>query len=156
MLTLQAKGAAIWADEHHWTKTPPPNVISPIFFAIFTSLWFSTHDSVDCWSTARPSAARDSFKRVHDWCKAVWPPPPQQISRLRRWWLLMINTIYTDDWNDMLLIYIYLTWDNQTFGFWAKFAWAFPFFPWYITVFCLGRFCRARCPAPFWWCPTLF
>ena len=23
-------------------------------------------------------------------------------------------------------------------------------------VFCLGRFCRAWCPAPFWWCPAPF
>ena len=56
-------------------KNPPPNVISPIFFAIFISLWGSTHDSADCWSAHRSSAARDSFKRVHDWCKAGWRRP---------------------------------------------------------------------------------
>ena len=53
------------------------------FFAIYISLWGSTHDSADCWSTHRSSAARDSFKRVHDWCKAGWrrpgaPPPPNK------------------------------------------------------------------------------
>ena len=62
-------------------KDPPPNVISPIFFAIFISLWGSTHDSANCWSAHRSSAARDSFKRVHDLCKAWWrrpgAPPPQ-------------------------------------------------------------------------------
>ena len=47
-------------------KNPPPNFISPIFFVIFISLWGSTHDSVDCWSAHRSSAARDSFKREHD------------------------------------------------------------------------------------------
>ena len=46
---------------------------SPIFVAIFISPWL--------WSAHRSSAARDSFKRVHDWCKAGWrrpgaPPPP--------------------------------------------------------------------------------
>ena len=111
MLKLQAKGVTIWADEHHWTvhcvrssewstfhlhlseadniyKNPPPNVISSIFFAIFISLWGSTHDSSDCWSAHRSSAARDSFKRVHDWCKAAWrrpDGPPKQKSWLRRW-----------------------------------------------------------------------
>ena len=29
-------------------KNPPLNVISPIFFAIFISLWGSSHDSADC------------------------------------------------------------------------------------------------------------
>ena len=53
------------------------------FFAIFISLWGSTHDSADCWSAHRSSAARDSLKRVHDWCKAGWrrpgaPPPPNK------------------------------------------------------------------------------
>ena len=33
-------------------KNLPPNVISPIFFAIFISLWGSTHDSADCWTGA--------------------------------------------------------------------------------------------------------
>ena len=40
------------------------------FFAIFISLWGSTHDSVDCKSAHRSPAARDSFKHVHDWWKA--------------------------------------------------------------------------------------
>ena len=31
------------------------------FLAIFISLWGSTYDSVDCWSTHRFPAARDSF-----------------------------------------------------------------------------------------------
>ena len=44
-------------------------------FAIFISLWGSTHDSADCWSAHRSSAACDSFKRVHDWCKAGWRQP---------------------------------------------------------------------------------
>ncbi len=124
MLKLQAKGVAIWADEHHWTEQfivhvrssewstfhlhlcisyqciwgwqhlqkPSPNVISPIFFAIYISLWGSTHDSADCWSAYRSSAARDSFKCVHDWCKLGWvasagcPPHPalhQSCTRLK-------------------------------------------------------------------------
>ena len=33
-------------------KNLPPNAISPIFFAIFISLWGSTHDSADCWTGA--------------------------------------------------------------------------------------------------------
>ena len=36
------------------------------FSAIFISFWGSTHDSADRWSAHRSSAARDSFKRVHD------------------------------------------------------------------------------------------
>ena len=52
-------------------KKPPPNEISPIFFAIFISFWVSTHDSANCWSAHRPPAARDSFNHVQDWCKAV-------------------------------------------------------------------------------------
>ena len=53
-------------------KNPPLNVISPTCFAIFISLWDSTHDSADCWSAHRPPAARDSFKRVHERCEAGW------------------------------------------------------------------------------------
>ena len=120
MLKLQAKGVAIWADEHHRTvhcvrssewstfhlhlcisyqciwgyniyKNPPPNVISPIFFAIFISLWGSIQDSADCWSAHRSSAVRDSFKRVHDWCKAGWrrpgAPPPNKNPGYAGGWL---------------------------------------------------------------------
>ena len=63
-----------------FTKTLPQMSFHLYFFAIFISLWGSTHDSADCWSAHRSSAARDSFKRVHDWCKAGWrrpggPPP---------------------------------------------------------------------------------
>ena len=47
-----------------FTKKPPPNVISHIFFCNFLLLWGSTHDSVDCWSAHRSPAARDIFKRV--------------------------------------------------------------------------------------------
>ena len=45
------------------------------FFAIFISLWCSTHDSADCWSAHISSAARDSFKCVHDSCKSGWSRP---------------------------------------------------------------------------------
>ena len=45
-------------------KNHPPNVISPIFFAIFTSLWGSTHDSADCWSAYRPDAMLGGVGRV--------------------------------------------------------------------------------------------
>ena len=62
------------------------NVISPIFVCNFfhvISLYFlaiffdlgSTHDSTDCWSAHRSPAARESFKRVHDLCKAGWHRP---------------------------------------------------------------------------------
>ena len=47
-------------------KYPPPNVISPIFFAIFISLCGSTHDSADYWNAHRSPSVRDSLKRVHD------------------------------------------------------------------------------------------
>ena len=51
-------------------KNPPPNMpFHPYLFAIFISLWASTHDSADCWSAHRSPAVRDSFKRVHDRCK---------------------------------------------------------------------------------------
>ena len=52
------------ADNNY--KNPPPNVISPIFFVIFISLWGSTHDSAYCWSAHISPAARDSFKRELD------------------------------------------------------------------------------------------
>ena len=73
-----------------FTKTLPQMSFHLYFFAIFISLWGSTHDSANCWSAHRSSAARDSFKRVHDLCKAWWrrpgaPPPPKQKSWLRRW-----------------------------------------------------------------------
>ena len=111
--TIQAKGVAIWADEHHrtvhcicsseWTtfhlhlvisyqciwgwqhlQKPSPKCNVTYFFAIFP-LWGSTHNSADCWSAHRSPAARDSFKRRHDWCKAGWcrpgapPPTPTKI-----------------------------------------------------------------------------
>ena len=62
-----------------FTKTVPK-----LCFAICISLWGSTHDSDDCWSAHRSPAARDSFKRVHDRCKAGWrhsgaPAPPKKI-----------------------------------------------------------------------------
>ena len=73
------------------TKTLPQMSFYLYFIAIFISLWGSTHDSADCWSAHRSSAARDIFKRVHDWCKAGWRrpgAPPQQKCWLRRWvWL---------------------------------------------------------------------
>ena len=40
-------------------------------------LWGSTHESADCWSAYnahRPSAASDSFKRVHHWCMVALKP----------------------------------------------------------------------------------
>ena len=50
------------------------------------SFHLSTHNSADCWNAHRSPAARDCFKRVHDWCKAGWrrpgahpPPPPTKI-----------------------------------------------------------------------------
>ena len=49
------------ADNNY--KNPPPNVISPKFFAIFVLLWGSTYDSV--LTAHRSPAARDSFKLVH-------------------------------------------------------------------------------------------
>ena len=58
-----------------FTKTLPQMSFHLYFFAIFISLWGSTHDSADCWSAHRSSAARGSFKRVHDWCKAGWRRP---------------------------------------------------------------------------------
>ena len=77
-----------------FTKTLPQMSFHLYFFAIFISLWGSTHDSADCWSAHRSSAARDSFKRVHDWCKAGWrrpgAPPPKQKSWLR-WCALCIS-----------------------------------------------------------------
>ena len=48
-------------------QKPAPDVIW-YCFAMFISLWGSTHDSVDCWSAHSspiPAADRDSFKRVH-------------------------------------------------------------------------------------------
>ena len=56
-------------------QKPSPKCHFTYIFAIFISLWGSTHDSADCWSAHRYSAARDSFKRVHG---------PQQKSWLRR------------------------------------------------------------------------
>ena len=45
-----------------FTKTLPQMSFHLSFFAIFISLWGSTHDSVDYWSAHRSPAARDSFK----------------------------------------------------------------------------------------------
>ena len=40
-------------------KNPSSNVISPIFYCYFNSLWGSTNDSADCWSAHRsPSCPR--------------------------------------------------------------------------------------------------
>ena len=106
-MKLQAKDATVWADERHWTvhcvrssewstfhlhlcisyqciwgwqhlPKPSPKCNFPKQNSIFFSLWGSTYDSADCWSAHRPPSARDSFKRVHDWCKAGWrrPGPP--------------------------------------------------------------------------------
>ena len=120
MLKLQAKGVAIWADEHHWTvhcvrssewstfhlhlcisyqciwgwqhlQKPSPKchftyIFCYFYFALGLHPWLCW--LLD-WSAHRSSAARDSFKRVHDWCKAGWRrpggPPPKQKSWLRRW-----------------------------------------------------------------------
>ena len=66
-------------------KNPPPNVISSIIilFAIFISLWGSTHDSADCWSAHRSPAVRDNFKRarlMHGWVESAgWPLPQTKI-----------------------------------------------------------------------------
>ena len=59
-----------------FTKTLPK-----CHFNYFFPLRGSTHNSADCWSADRSPASRgDSFKRVHDWCKAGWrrpgAPPP--------------------------------------------------------------------------------
>ena len=70
-----------------FTKTLPKMSFS-LKKNLFFPLWGSTYDSADCWSAHRSPSARDSFKRVHDWCKAGWrrpgAPPPKQISWLRR------------------------------------------------------------------------
>ena len=104
MFKLQAKGVAIWADEHHWTvhcvrssewstfnlhlcisyqciwgwqhlQKPSPKCHFTYIFCHFYFALGLPHDSADCWSAHRSSAARDSFKRVHDWCKAGWRRP---------------------------------------------------------------------------------
>ena len=36
----------------------------------------------DCWSAHRSPAACDSFKRVHDWCKAVWRRPGAPLTKI--------------------------------------------------------------------------
>ena len=76
------------ADNIYKKKLPKCN-FTYIFFAIFISLWGSTHDSVDCWSAHRSPAACNSSKRVHDWCKDGWrrpgAHPHKQKSWLRRW-----------------------------------------------------------------------
>ena len=64
-----------------FTKTLPQMSFHLKKKFLFISLWGSTHDSADCWSAHRSSAACDSFKCVHDWCEAGWrrpgAPPPQ-------------------------------------------------------------------------------
>ena len=43
------------------------------FTYIFLQFVFALgSDSTDCWSAHRSPAARESFKCVHDWCKAGW------------------------------------------------------------------------------------
>ena len=79
MLKLQAKGVAIWGWQHLQKPSPKCHFI----YICLLFLFRSTHGSGDCWSARRSSAARDSFKRVHDWCKAGWrrpgaPPPPNK------------------------------------------------------------------------------
>ena len=87
---------AIWADEHHWTvhcvsssealfthvyKYPPQMSfhLLLLFCYFYFALGLHVHVSADCWSAHRSPAARDSFKHVHDWCKAGWrrPSAPQ-------------------------------------------------------------------------------
>ena len=48
-----------------------------------------------CWSAHRTPSAHNSFKRVHDWCKAVWrrPGPPPQTKILAT----PVMTINDDD-----------------------------------------------------------
>ena len=76
-------------------KISPPNIISPIFVAIFFALG-STHDSTDCWSAHRsPAAAIASNVYTTDArlggigrvASTGWhrPGAPQQKSWLRRW-----------------------------------------------------------------------
>ena len=58
-----------------------------LFFSICISLWSSSQDSADCWSAHRSPAARDSFKRVHDWCMAGWRRPRPGGPPKRQSWL---------------------------------------------------------------------
>ena len=63
----------IWGWQHLQKSSPKCHFA--YIFAIFISLWGSTHDFADCWSAHRSPAARDSFKRVQDRCQAGWRQP---------------------------------------------------------------------------------
>ena len=61
-----------------FTKTLP-YVISPIFFfAIFISIWGSTHDSVDCWSAHRP--LQSCARLMQGWVASTGCSPSKQKS----------------------------------------------------------------------------
>ena len=76
-------------DADNIYKNPPQNnVISPICFAIFISLFGSTHDSADCWrahdAPRPPSCPRQlqtCGRLMHGWVEAAGcpPPPPTKI-----------------------------------------------------------------------------
>ena len=77
---------------YHLQKTSP-NVISPICFAIFISLFDSTLDSADCWSAHSDpithAAARETASNMcanGAWLGGVGRvAPSKQKSWLRRW-----------------------------------------------------------------------
>ena len=59
-------------------KNPPPNVISPIFFAIFISLWGSTHDSAELERSqilGCPRQLQTCARLMQGWVASAWPPP---------------------------------------------------------------------------------
>ena len=122
MLKLQAKGVAIWADEHHWTvhcvrssewstfhlhlcisyqciwgwqhlQKPCPKCHFTYIFAIFISLWGSTHDSADCWSAHRSLTASNVCTNDAR-LGGVGRVAPKQKSWLRRWREHMLGTAY--------------------------------------------------------------
>ena len=74
-----------------FTKTFPQMSFHLYFFAIFISLWGSTHDSADCWTGAltdpRLPATASNVCTTDARLGGVGrvPPPPKQKSWLRRW-----------------------------------------------------------------------
>ena len=58
-------------------KNPPPNVISPIFFAIYISLWGSTHDSARALTDPRLPATASNVCTTDARLGGVGRVPPQ-------------------------------------------------------------------------------